>query len=139
MRVLFDTDVTLDLLLDRSPHAEAATILFSQAESGLLEGYLCATTVTTIHYLASKGIGNRKSRNAIRKLLSFLAVATVDGGVIARALDGKFRDFEDAVIDQAAKGVGAAAIITRNIRDYKHSEIPAYLPQEFLAIYRLNL
>ena len=131
--------MTLDLLLDRSPYAEAATILFSQAEKGLLEGYLCATTVTIIHYLASKVTGNRKSRNAIRKLLSFLAVAAVDGGVVARALDGKFRDFEDAVIDQAAQSVRAEAIVARNIRDYKHSEVPAYLPEEFLAINRLNL
>jgi len=136
--VLFDTDVTLDLLLDRTPFSEAATALFSQAENGSLEGYLCATTVTTIHYLASKVTGNRKSRNAVRKLLSFLTVAAVDGGVVTRALDGKFRDFEDAVIAQAAQGVGAEAIITRNIRDYKHSEVPVYIPEEFLAICRFS-
>jgi len=134
MKILFDTDVTLDLLLDREPHSESAALLFSKAERGELKGYLCATTITTIHYLASKVIGAKKARNSLRKLLSFLEIASVNRGVIEGALEGKSRDFEDGVISESAQKAGSKAIITRNIRDYGDSEVPAYTPDEFLKM-----
>ncbi|MDY0088726.1 MAG: PIN domain-containing protein, partial [Coriobacteriia bacterium] len=52
--MLFDTNVVLDVLLDREPHAEVAARLLSLVDQGRLDGMVCATTVTTIHYLASK-------------------------------------------------------------------------------------
>lgn len=134
MKILFDTDITLDLLLDREPYSDVAATLFSKAERKELNGYLCATTITTIHYLASKVIGLRRARNSIRKLLSFLEVAAVNHTVIEGALEGKIRDFEDGVISESALIVEARAIITRNIRDYRDSKVPAYTPDEFLKI-----
>jgi len=137
MRVLFDTDITLDLLLDRQPHSDNAALLFSKAERGEIEGYLCATTVTTLHYLASKVMGEKKARISLRKLLSFLDVAAVDRKVIESALMGRGRDFEDEVISRAAFGAGAQAIITRNIKDFKQSEVPAYSPEELIKALKL--
>ena len=61
MKILFDTDVTLDLLLDRELYSEVAARLFSKAEQGKLKGYLCATTVTMIYYLASRVHENRRT------------------------------------------------------------------------------
>ncbi len=134
MKVVFDTDVTLDLLLDRKPFSDTVALLFSKAEKGEFEGFLCATTITTIHYLASKILGARKARTSIKKLISFMKVAMVDQKVLQAALDGKGRDFEDEVISQAALYIGAKVIVTRNIKDFKSSEVPAYLPNEFLKI-----
>jgi predicted nucleic acid-binding protein len=134
MKVLFDTDVTLDLLLDRRPHSESAAILFSKVERGEIEGYLCATTITTIHYLAAKVIGLSKARSFIRKLLSFLQIAAVDRAVLDRALDVKSPDYEDGVVSESASGIGADVIITRNIRDYRNSTIPACSPIELLKM-----
>ena len=136
MKVLFGTDVTLDLLLDRRPHSEAAAVLFSKAERGEIKGFLCATTVTTLHYLVSKAQGNSKARNSLEKLLSFLGVAAVNLSVVKLALEGKGRDFEDEVISQAASAIGASAIITRNIKDFRKSDVPAYLPGEYLEVLR---
>jgi predicted nucleic acid-binding protein len=58
----FDTDVVLDLLLDRQPFSTPAADLFSRVERAEIRGYLCATTVTTVHYLAAKVIGTRRAR-----------------------------------------------------------------------------
>ncbi len=132
MRVLFDADVTLDLLLDREPYSENVAILFSKSERGELSGYLCATTITTIHYLSSRVLGSKKARDSIRKLLSFLEVAAVDRSVIMSALESKIGDFEDGVIAESARFAETSAIITRNIRDYHGSKIPACTPGEFL-------
>jgi predicted nucleic acid-binding protein len=134
MIVLFDTDVILDLLLDREPFAEAATQIFTKVEKGSITGYVCATTVTTIHYLATKAAGIGKAKKSIHKLLSLLEVAPVNRAVLEGALEGAYDDFEDGVVSEAASHVGAKAIITRNVRHYRNSTVPAYLPTEILKM-----
>lgn len=134
MRALFDTDVVLDLLLDRQPHSEAAAALFTKVESGQITGYVCATTVTTIHYLAAKVVGAKRSRREGEKLLSLVEVAPVNRSVIEGALGGRFPDLEDAVVYEAALRVNANAIVTRNVRDYKRSKIPVYSPTELVKM-----
>ena len=134
MIVLFDTDVILDLLLDREPFAEAAAQIFSRVEKGSITGYVCATTVTTIHYLATKAGGANKAKKSIHQLLSLLEVAPVNRAILEGALEGPYSDFEDGVISEAASHVGAKAIITRNGRHYAESEVPGYLPTEILKM-----
>lgn len=134
MIVLFDTDVILDLLLDREPFAEAATLVFSRVEKGDITGYVCATTTTTLHYLAAKTVGAAKARKYIQRLLSLLEVAPVNRPVLEAALAGKFDDFEDGVVSEAAHHIGARAIVTRNVKHYKGSAVPAYLPSEILEM-----
>jgi predicted RNA binding protein YcfA (HicA-like mRNA interferase family)/predicted nucleic acid-binding protein len=107
LRVLFDTDVVLDLLLDRQPFSAPAADLFSRVERGELRGYLCATTVTTVHYLAAKVIGTRRARAEVRRLLTLFEVAPVSRPILEAALAGAFADFEDAVIYEAARHVDA--------------------------------
>ncbi len=136
MIVLFDTDVILDLLLDREPFAEAAAEIFSEVEKGNSTGYICATTVTTIHYLATKAAGASKAKKSIHRLLSLLEVAPVNRAVLEGALESRDDDFEDGVVSEAASHLGATAIITRNVRHYKNSPVPAYLPTEILKMFK---
>jgi predicted nucleic acid-binding protein len=133
VKVLFDTNVVLDQLLEREPHVDAAEQLLGLVDAGLLEGLICSTTVTTIHYLASKAVGAQAAMGSVRKLLSFLDVACVDREVLRSAIDLGFADFEDAVIHEAARLAGAAAIVTRNGRDFARSELPVFSPAEMLA------
>lgn len=134
MIALFDTDVILDLFLDRQPFAEAAALMFSKVEEGKIQGYVSATTITIIYYLATKTIGVRKAKWATRKLLSLLEVASIDRAVLEGALEGKFKDFEDGVIAEAACQIKANFIVTRNVRDFKTSPVPAHSPSEMLKI-----
>ncbi len=135
MKLIFDTDVVLDLLLDRPPHSEAAAKLFSRVESGEgIAGYLCATTLTTIYYLIAKALGARRAEVEIGKILSLFEVAPVNRAVLEGALRGHFPDYEDGVVHKAARQVGANAIVARNVRDYKNSSIPVYSPVEFVKM-----
>ena len=138
MRVLFDTDVVLDLLFDRQPFSTPAADLFSRVERGEIHGYLCATTVTTVHYLAAKVVGTRRARIEVRRLLTLFEVAPVNRPVLEAALTGAFTDFEDAVIHEAARHVDAQAIVTRNTRNFKRSVIPIHAPSELLRILEVN-
>jgi len=133
VRVLFDTNVVLDVLLDREPHAEVASQLLSLVDQNRLDGVVCATTVTTIHYLASKAVGDKAAAHQVGELLAMFDVAGVDHDVLRSALVLGFSDFEDAVLHEAASAAGASAIVTRNGRDFVRASLPVFEPHELLA------
>jgi predicted nucleic acid-binding protein len=133
MKILFDTNVILDVLLDRQPFSEDATSLMSAVELGILQGYICATTLTTIHYIASKTIGEQAARQALSQLLKLFEVAPVTRVILSNALDSSFTDFEDAVLDQSALHVGALGIVTRNFKDFQGTMLAVYSPAALLA------
>lgn len=133
MRILFDTNVVLDLLLDRQPFAEPAAALFARVERGEDSGYLCATTVTTIFYLASKTLGAGQARLHVKTLLELFEIAPVSRPVVEGALLAGFDDFEDAVLHEAARHADVQCIVTRNIKDFKRASLPVYMPDELLA------
>ena len=102
-------------------------------ETGLLPACLCATTVTTIHYIAEKTVGDRAARAHVASLMSMLELAPVTRQVIEHALASPMTDFEDAVLAHAARLAGAQAIITRNERDFQHGPLRVYNPAQWLA------
>ena len=134
MKLLLDTHIVLDLLLDRKPSADSAAELFSKVENGTVIGCLSGSTVTTVYYLAAKTVGAARAQEEIRKLLTIFDVAPVNRPVLEAALAADFSDFEDAVIHEAACYVGAEAIITRNQKDFKKSRIPVYTADEITKI-----
>jgi len=136
VKVLLDTNVVLDHLLAREPYVDAAEQVMSLVDGGRLEGLICSTTVTTIHYLASKAVGASSAAEHVRKLLMMFDVAGVDRDVLRNALDSGFADFEDAVLHEAARRSGAAAIVTRDAKDFAVSELPVFSPVELLAALR---
>jgi len=136
LKVLFDTNVVLDLLLDRKPFSSAAAHLFSKVEVGIISGYICATTVTTVHYLAAKVAGAENAREKIEHLMTLFEIAPVNRPILKAALSLQFKDFEDAVLHEAALHVGAHGIVTRDIGGFKRSKIPVYSPEELIRSLR---
>lgn len=135
MKVLFDTNVVLDLLLDREPWSAQAAELIARVERGQIEGSLGATTITTIHYLAAKVMGQAVARQEIRSLLALFMIAPVNRPVLDSALDLDITDFEDAVLYEAARHLGAEIIVTRNPRDFrKATGLTILSPQELTKI-----
>ena len=134
MRVLFDTNVVLDVLLDRQPFVDVATRLFALVDNGRLDGVVGATTLTTIHYLARKTLGTRKASEVVSGLLDLFDVAPVDGDTLRSACGLDFADYEDAVLHEAAVAAGAVAIVTRNQADFARSSVPVLGPAELLAV-----
>lgn len=134
MKLLLDTNIVLDLLMDRLPFSDAAAELFSKVEDGTITGYLCGTTLTTICYLTEKTVGVTQAQAEIRKLLKLFEVAPVNRNILSSALDAGFRDYEDAVLHEAACYVGVEAIVTRNRKDFIKSRIPVYSAEEMIKI-----
>jgi len=132
-RILLDVNLVLDVLLDRRPHSDAASVIWGAVEQGKAEGLLSAYAVTTIHYLNAKAVGARAARETTEALLSVFGVAAVDERVLQSALGLRFKDFEDAVTAAAARHAKCAAIVTRNPRDFKGSPVPVMAPAEAAA------
>ena len=76
--------------------------------------------------------GRRRERalGEVRKILSLFEVAPVNRAVLETALELGFADYEDAVLHEAARLIGAAGIVTRNPRHFKKASIAIYSPEE---------
>jgi len=134
VKVLFDTNVILDLLLDREPFVEHALYLFAKVERSEITGFLCATTVTTIHYLIGKALGAKEASRHVKTLLSLFEIAPVNRSVLEEALEVGFADFEDAVLCASALKVRADAIVTRDLSGFKRAKTPIYTPDELVSV-----
>jgi len=128
VKILFDTNVVLDVLLNRHPHSVMSARLLAKVERGELVGCLGATTVTTIFYLAAKANGVHSARKQIDSLLRLFEIAAIDRKVLESALSGGFSDFEDGVLHEAAIQFGVDGIVTRNFGDFALAKLPVYSP-----------
>jgi predicted nucleic acid-binding protein len=133
LNILFDTNVILDALLDRKPFSAIAVLLMDAAEKSIVNGFLCAHSVTTIYYLMEKTKERTFARQNIRLLLDIFAVAPVTRVVLQEALDLDFSDYEDAVVHESAISINADGIVTGNSADYSKSSIAVYSPAELLS------
>jgi predicted nucleic acid-binding protein len=136
VRVLFDTNVILDVLLARAPHVGSATALLDRVAAKTLDGLLGATTLTTIHYLATKAVGVGPAERHLRTLLGLFDVAPVTRAVLTDALDAGLPDYEDAVLHEAARHAGAEAIVTRDAQGFARARLKVYAPEELLRFIR---
>ena len=133
-RVLFDSDVLLDVLIERSPHAIASVgALDTVVPGGTVEGYVSGHAVTNMYYLLRRLVGDARGRELLASLLTRLTVAPVTDRAIRTAFAAPFSDFEDAVTWSAALEVDAGLIVTRNIADFRASTLPAVTPAVYLA------
>ena len=128
-RVLFDTNVVLDVLLDRQPYVEASAAAWAAVETGVAEGMLAAHAVTTIHYLVRKERGNAKARRIVSAILRVVGVAAVDAAVLQEALELPWPDFEDAVTAAAARTAGCEFIVTRDPKGFRGSPVRSLTPE----------
>ena len=133
MKVALDTNVVLDVLADRAEFAEAATAIFYQVETGKVQGILCATTFTTLHYLLSKSQSTKVANQSVKKLLQLFEIAPVTRRVLELASESKQADYEDAVLAIAAALAGADLVITRNPRDFLRGPLQVLTPTEWLV------
>jgi predicted nucleic acid-binding protein len=134
LRVLFDLNIILDVLQERPEFYEFSARLLAHAETGKIEGWVSAHSVTTLFYLISKDRSPEQARVAITSLLQFLKIASIDQNTIEQALNLPYRDFEDAVQMIAALQVHADYLLTRNVKDYATAPLPVVQPAELLSL-----
>lgn len=130
--IQIDLNILLDVLQKREPFYENSARVLSLIESGYVEGYISAHSVTTLYYLFQKGRSSADAKAAITNLLQFLKVAPINQETIEQALNLEMNDFEDAVQMIAAIQCKVDCLVTRNTKDYQAILLPVMEPVEFL-------
>ncbi len=132
MRVLFDTDLVLDLVLDREPFADAAAAIFDLHERKRIDGYISGITLVNVFYVTRKAKGLASARQAVEELLATLSVCPMHQAIFEDAQKLSFTDYEDAVQHATATAIELDAIVTRNLKDYGNATLPVFSPADFL-------
>ena len=133
MRVLIDTNVILDILQKREPFFTDSYRALRRALENDAECLISASAATDIFYVLRKSLGSaQQAKEHVDQLAQVVSFADVQGMDIHTALMRAMPDFEDAVVDAVAERSGASYILTRNIKDFTGSVVPAILTADFL-------
>lgn len=135
-KVFVNTDVILDLLMERDPFQKAAVKIFKQIELKNIEGYTSPLVIANLHYLLSKMYNKKKSIELLSELLKIIAITKIDGETIKNAFnEQKLKDLEDLIQYNSAIEDGMEFIVTRNIKDFpKTDELIIIKPEELVKI-----
>ncbi|MFA6292085.1 MAG: PIN domain-containing protein [Victivallales bacterium] len=134
MKIFLDTDVLIDVALDRKPFSNDASLLLDKLEMKQADGFIAWHSLSNLYYICSSSVHDKKLKGYIKDLLIFLSVSETAAKDAIYALGLNVCDFEDAMQISAAMSCKADFIVTRNIRDFKHSPIQACLPGEIIKI-----
>lgn len=136
--VLIDSDVILDALFDRQPYAEYSTAVLALCESKKINGFLTPVIFSNIYYLLRRSANHEKVIEKLKQLLRITDVLQMDRSVVENALNSDFKDFEDSLQHFSALNSGKIdLILTRNLKDYKTSNLAVFTPETYLS--SLNL
>jgi predicted nucleic acid-binding protein len=132
--ILIDLNVILDVVQAREPHYRASGALLENVVSDQTQACVSAHAITTLHYLLARYQHAAKANEVVDWLIRRFDIAAIGRDELQRARSLGWSNFEDAVVGAAAESVGCTHIITRNVKDFARSAIPALTPEEFLLL-----
>lgn len=134
-KILVDTNVLLDYLLEREPFFEDAKKVILSCIDGNVKGCIAAHSISNMFFILRKDYSVKERREVLSDLCSIFDVEGIDKTKLLAGLANEdFSDFEDCLQMECAKAFGAEYIVTRNISDYESSEVTAITPKEYLKI-----
>ena len=132
MKLFLDANVVLDLILKRQPFFDNIAKIITDAENKSYKIYVSSVTFVNVNYIACKYTDKKNVLESLKMLRILFDVLSVSEIEIDKALFSNFNDFEDAVQHYCAVKNNCDYIITRDLKDFKNSEIPVMTPAEFL-------
>lgn len=138
-QVLFDSDVLLDVLLNRHPFVIDSAKALNTVATDQVKGFLAGHAVTNLYYIMRRQLSSSVAHEKLKLLLQRIQVASVTDSVIRAALQSQMTDFEDAVTSEAAQTAQTDLIVTRNISDFERSPVPAILPGKLIELLSAKL
>ena len=136
MKYMIDTNIILDVLLEREPHYTHSRAVLDLCEDKNIQGFISASSATDIFYLVRKALGSSdEAYEALGHILNIVKVLTVTNDDVNQAFLRRASDFEDCLLATCAKSNGCDGIITRNKKDFLSFDIPLYSPEESDRLY----
>lgn len=118
MKVLVDTNIVLDIALNRKPFVADAALIWRLAEQRVITACLSNTSITDIFYIVRKHAGQDKARDFVADILDTFRLADIDEAGFRDALASGMSDFEDAVQYVVCTRNNCDVLATRNKADY---------------------
>ena len=131
--VFIDTNILLDVLLNRDELNQQSAEVWRACENGSVGGMVSAMTLNTVHYVCAKNLSRKQALEAVRLILAIFKVVTLDEKTLRLAADNPGSDFEDAIQFYSALEARASCIVTRDANDFPRGQIPILSPGEILA------
>lgn len=134
-RILIDTNVLLDYLLEREPFLEDAKKVILSCIDGKAKGCIAAHSIPNMFFILRKDYSAKERREVLLNLCKIFDVEGIDKAKLISGLANEdFSDFEDCLQMECAKTYEADYIVTRNTSDYAISEVKAITPKEYLEM-----
>ncbi|MWB94403.1 PIN domain-containing protein [Flavobacterium sp. GA093] len=131
--VFIDTNILMDIFANRQPFVHNSLKIYALGVDKKINLYSTSNTVITLHYLLKKLIPEEKIRMALDEITENIEIISIDVNIIKKSLKSNHKDFEDAIQITAAQSIhNMDCIVTRDLKDYKFSEINVFTPDEFL-------
>lgn len=135
MRLMIDTNIILDVLLEREPFFEHSKEVLKLCEDKKIHGFISASTLTDIFYLVRKALGSTdEAYNALGNILNIVKVLTVTNEDVNKAFTQRAKDFEDCLLAVCSISNKCDGIVTRNKKDFEPFGITLYAPDEILEM-----
>ena len=134
MRILLDTNVVLDVLLNREPWVAEAGAIWQANDDGRLDGFLMASALTDM--LLRRRAGSLAEKLPVprsKPASKPFEFCPVDRHTLERAHVLSGTDFEDNLQMVCAEIAQLDAIVTHDPDDFKTSTVPALTPTQILA------
>ena len=133
MKLLIDGNILLDVLQARDPHYEDSARIWKLCETNLAEGHISALTFADLVYVMRKELDAEKISEVLKNLSLIFSLEDLTVSDINNAAEMQWDDYEDAVQSATAKRIHADYIITRNVKDFRKSEVSAFTPAEIIS------
>lgn len=134
-KILIDTNVLLDYLLEREPYFEDAKKVVVSCVDGKIKGCIAAHSIPNMFFILRKDYSAKERREVLSNLCLIFDVEGIDKTKLLSGLANEdFTDFEDCLQMECAKSYGADYIVTRNVTDYVKSEVKAIEPLNYLKL-----
>jgi len=131
-RLFIDSDVILDLVLQREEHFEFAQQLFVQYQQGKCLLFSSSIVVANLHFIIRKLHDVKFANSSVAFVSKHFKIIDASNEDIELAIQSKFSDFEDGVqYFSALRSKKIDALITRNVKDYKHAQLPVFTPKQW--------
>lgn len=134
-RLMIDTNIILDVLLEREPFFEQSKGVLNLCEKSKLHGFISDSTATDIFYITRKALSSTdEAYKALGHILNIVKVLTVTNDDVNQAFLQRAKDFEDCLLATCAKSNKCDGIVTRNTKDFSEFGITLYTPDEILTM-----
>lgn len=133
MVLLVDANIMLDVLMNRQPFVKDSSLIWKLCETEKAKGYVSTLTFANMMYIMRKELSAEMIEEVFRKLKLIFEFVDFSPSILEKAVEMKWKDFEDAVQSATAEQIRADYIVTRNVRDFTQSKVMAFTPSELLA------